>query len=1286
MNDIRLNASMCMQPKEIPPSAWIGHIPFAAWLVEELKPRTLVELGTHHGTSYLAFCQAVAENALGTNCFAVDTWHGDEHSGVYGEEVFTSLLSYHQATYAAFSQLLRMTFDEASACFEDGSVDLLHIDGLHTYQAAKHDFETWLPKMSDRGVILFHDTMVREREFGVWRLWAGVSQAYPSFEFTHAYGLGVLIVGKKAPDGVAALSRLADDDAAQRVRRLFERLSVAIHARAKVDACARDVEARDVQIEQLEKAIAGREDVGPLLHELIRQVDTQRREIDPVIQDQLQQITQLRAENQRALERLDQALPLIPELIRQIEVQRAGVQECEERIVDLNRAVADHATRVRQLNHDVSERNGLIASQNRRISSLNQAILVAEKTVRQMMDSRSWRLTRPLRAIRSALSGKSRPIQDRDALRFDPAWYLKTYPDVVASGMDSQEHYLSAGKNEGRQPAPSRFLQRQLKKLQLAKVFPKTMRRVGGIKLAINKAVSVARREGWFAPGIAPDFDETFYLLQYPDIAKSGRNPYRHYIEHGKTEGRLGVRPTLVIHEGSAGFDPSKETILVVNHEASRSGAPILGLNIVQRLQKKFNVVALLLGDGPLVGAFRQEVSRLVGPMRLRDVSLSATLVIDHLLESYPLKFAIVNSIESRVVLEALTRRAVPTVSLIHEFAAYTRPRHAFREAIFWAGETIFSTAITHENAISEFPDLADRSFNIVPQGLCSLSTEGRDEATRIREDARVLNTLRPDGPLDEKVVILGVGFVQQRKGVDLFIECASKVHQTDEGKRCRFVWIGKGYDPENDMGYSVYLADQLRRSGLDRQVTFMDETSSLEVAYNTADILLISSRLDPLPNVAIDAMAHGLPVICFDRTTGIADVLAEAGLSGSCVSPYLDTADMASKVLLLAGSESSRREIGNRLRQLVYERFGMDAYIDQLEGLAAAAGVQVVAESESAREIIESGVAQLDFFCLPQHRDMSLQEIIRFKYVRSWASGVGRRKLFPGFHPGIYRERHGVAEPFIDPLADYLRAGRPDGPWGHDLITSKQSAVALPPTARVALHLHIHYIDMLPEIVKRLELNAVRPDLFVSVTEASGVADIRKILKAYSGNVVDTRVVPNRGRDIGPLLTALGPQLVDHYDVVGHMHTKKSLDVKDETFGKSWHEFLLENLLGGKTRMADLILGRMRSDPSIGMVFPDDPNVIGWGNNLSHARKLGECLGIHDFPKNFVFPVGTMFWARVESIRPMFELQLDWCDYPAEPVPYDGSILHALERMFPFVVEAGGARCVLTNVAGVTR
>jgi len=211
------------QPKRIASYPfWVEHIPFAFFLVDCLRPRLLVELGVQSGNSFNAFCQAVKTLEAGTKCYGIDTWQGDEHTGAYDAAIFRDLEAYQQREYGEFASLLRMPFEEAVPYFSDGSVDLLHIDGYHTYEAVRADFDTWLPKMSDRGVILFHDIAVRERGFGVWRLWEELSPRYPSLAFHHGYGLGVLAVGARLPEDFRVL--LAEFQANAFYHHLFFRL------------------------------------------------------------------------------------------------------------------------------------------------------------------------------------------------------------------------------------------------------------------------------------------------------------------------------------------------------------------------------------------------------------------------------------------------------------------------------------------------------------------------------------------------------------------------------------------------------------------------------------------------------------------------------------------------------------------------------------------------------------------------------------------------------------------------------------------------------------------------------------------------------------------------------------------------------------------------------------------------------------------------------------------------------------------------------------------------------
>lgn len=194
----------------VPFEHWVGHIPFVFWLMKVSKPARFVELGTHRGNSYCAMCQAVSNLQLGSTGTAVDTWEGDVHmEREHG--LFDEVRNYHDPKYSGFSTLLRATFDNARAYFSDNSIDLLHIDGTHTYEAVRHDFETWKSAMSEDGIVLFHDIEVRRDDFGVWKLWEELSSQYPSFDFNHSHGLGVIAVGSNQPIELRSLFDLAKD-------------------------------------------------------------------------------------------------------------------------------------------------------------------------------------------------------------------------------------------------------------------------------------------------------------------------------------------------------------------------------------------------------------------------------------------------------------------------------------------------------------------------------------------------------------------------------------------------------------------------------------------------------------------------------------------------------------------------------------------------------------------------------------------------------------------------------------------------------------------------------------------------------------------------------------------------------------------------------------------------------------------------------------------------------------------------------------------------------------------
>jgi predicted O-methyltransferase YrrM len=210
---------------------WTGHRYFAYDLIRNLKPEVVVELGTHKGTSFYAFSQGAKDENLSTKLFAVDTWEGDEHAGFYGDDIYNEVQDIIKKYYGQQQvQLLRKTFDAALSDFSDHSIDILHIDGLHTYEAVKHDFDSWLAKVKINGIILFHDIYISRGDFGVYKFWDELKAKYKTIEFHQSYGLGVLFLEEEKYDWIIKngediaryYSFMAEDKKNERIMKKFK--------------------------------------------------------------------------------------------------------------------------------------------------------------------------------------------------------------------------------------------------------------------------------------------------------------------------------------------------------------------------------------------------------------------------------------------------------------------------------------------------------------------------------------------------------------------------------------------------------------------------------------------------------------------------------------------------------------------------------------------------------------------------------------------------------------------------------------------------------------------------------------------------------------------------------------------------------------------------------------------------------------------------------------------------------------------------------------------------------
>ena len=228
----------------------------------------------------------------------------------------------------------------------------------------------------------------------------------------------------------------------------------------------------------------------------------------------------------------------------------------------------------------------------------------------------------------------------------------------------------------------------------------------------------------------------------------------------------------------------------------------------------------------------------------------------------------------------------------------------------------------------------------------------------------------------------------------------------------------------------------------------------------------------------------------------------------------------------------------------------------------------------------------------------------------------------------------------------------------------------------KIAIQLHLFYIDLTDDFCKYLSNMPFDFDLLVSIVDESK----KQFVEERFGRISHlkhciVRVVPNRGRDVAPFIVGFG-DLLGKYDFVAHIHSKKSLYTGTEQ--TEWRNYLLDSLLGNEEWIRQ-IFGEFTANEKLGLIYPrPSKNVpymaFTWLSNYQIGQELLARLKVKPNPSAyFDFPAGTMFWARSKAIKRLYTSGIRLDDFPRENGQMDGTIAHAVERVMALMVTTEG-------------
>ena len=433
---------------------------------------------------------------------------------------------------------------------------------------------------------------------------------------------------------------------------------------------------------------------------------------------------------------------------------------------------------------------------------------------------------------------------------------------------------------------------------------------------------------------------------------------FRHFYGEIRKQFRRFCRKIIIETSGSfSNLNPEKQTCIVVAHDLSQTGCPIMTWNMIKILHERYNVISIALKYGPLESDFKSvsDVCIILSKISIRHEKWGL-FRLNRILKNVHIDFSIVNSIKSQKILPLFVNLHIPSLLFIHEFAYYLS-KDELRSGFLLASEVIYSAQVVLDASLHKLG--ISHTFPIIAQGKSESPSKSQ---TVSPDELQRIEWLTQQKTEHGETIILAAGLIQYRKGVDLFIRAAGRIKKASPAQKIRFVWAGE-LSPLKKENLSGLLEFQIEQFGLKDCFNFIGHISDIDKIYALSDMLLLTSILDPLPGTVIEAMSHKLPVICFEGCSGFPEIFRNAGLNDLCVAEYLDVEDMAQKAAALLTNPVLYENISSQMFTIAQHNFDMRRYVDDVLNMVPQVKKRLEQEEQTiARQIEEHGTKNISF------------------------------------------------------------------------------------------------------------------------------------------------------------------------------------------------------------------------------------------------------------------------------------------------------------------------------------